>query len=76
MKEFILLKNIKIYFLDIKPIEAGDRVWWKWDTNLNHNISVSFLEANLLYDKKNDTINCQEYGVCEELDLTAFSKFN
>jgi hypothetical protein len=57
-----LIFNIYLIFmnLDIRPIEAGDRVWWRWDPKID--ISISFLSANLLYDKKVDYDKCISYG--------------
>lgn len=56
----ILQIKIYLFLIDIKPIEAGDRVWWRWNPNLK--VSISFLEANLLYDKKVEPVDCKKTG--------------
>jgi hypothetical protein len=59
-------------YLDILTVEAGDRVWWKWQKPAS--ITVRLSEANLLFDNKIKLNQCETHGKCEQLEENALSR--
>lgn len=58
---------------DILQIEAGHKVWWKWDKQ-QLQTQIKFIDATLVGDKKLNTNRCKSFGVCDGIKSSAFAK--